>query len=187
MSLVHEKQVLRQQVIEQCNQLSGIDRVNKEDLTLQNIIPLLNQVKSVMLYHAHGYELNPKSIYTYCSSHHKQIFQPVAYKTTNEMKIAQYNENNTNIFSALDCEIEDSIQWYNIGLIILPLVAVDNYGNRLGKGGGYYDRTLANLKQRNNILCGIGFSCQLIQEQLPNEDFDIKIDYFASDKGLIKF
>jgi 5-formyltetrahydrofolate cyclo-ligase len=187
MSLVHEKQVIRQQVIEQCNQLSGLDRVNKEHLTFINIMPLLNQVKSVMLYHAHGYELNPKRIVTYCNSNHKQIFQPVAYKTNKEMKIAKYCENNTSIFSALDCEIDDSIQWYNIELIILPLVAVDKYGNRLGKGGGYYDRTLANLKQRNNILCGIGFSCQLMQEQLPNEDFDIKIDYFVSDRGLIKF
>lgn len=62
--------------------------------------------------------------------------------------------------------------------LLLPLVGFDKKGNRLGMGGGFYDRTLANLEQRPHrrpTLIGIAHDCQQVA-QLPVEQWDIPLD-----------
>jgi len=70
-------------------------------------------------------------------------------------------------------------------LIFLPLVAFDNAGNRLGMGGGYYDRTLA-WKQRRRYwhgsrLIGVAYGFQQL-ERLPVESWDIGLDGILTDR-----
>jgi 5-formyltetrahydrofolate cyclo-ligase len=72
----------------------------------------------------------------------------------------------------------------------LPLVAIDKSGYRLGKGGGYYDATLGNvidLGEKVPKLCGAGCSIQMYLGDLPKENFDVQLDYFVSENGLISF
>jgi len=57
-------------------------------------------------------------------------------------------------------------------LVIAPCVAADTKGNRLGNGGGYYDRFLASIHCPVLCLC----HSMLIHEELPVEDFDIPVD-----------
>ena len=47
---------------------------------------------------------------------------------------------------------------HQLDIIFLPLVAFDEYGTRMGMGGGFYDRTLAN--ERSSLLIGVGYECQ---------------------------
>lgn len=59
--------------------------------------------------------------------------------------------------------------------ILLPLVGVDRQGNRLGQGGGYYDRWLSGLRFRRPLLLGIAHDCQIV-EHIPSEPWDIPLD-----------
>jgi len=73
-----------------------------------------------------------------------------------------------------------SISIQTLDVILLPLVGFDLTGNRLGMGGGYYDRLLAtdhnNIRLNEKpILIGIGFEAQYCAE-IPNEPWDIKLD-----------
>ncbi|SUB81426.1 5-formyltetrahydrofolate cyclo-ligase family protein [Pragia fontium] len=61
-----------------------------------------------------------------------------------------------------------------LDVLITPLVAFDINGNRLGMGGGYYDRTLKNWQQSRNYPIGIAHDCQLV-DSLPAEDWDIPL------------
>ncbi len=65
-------------------------------------------------------------------------------------------------------------------LCIVPAVSFDNNGNRLGYGGGYYDRFLSENKLPTIGLCYERCICELI----PNESFDIKIDYVLTEQHL---
>ena len=56
----------------------------------------------------------------------------------------------------------------------MPGVAYDPYGNRLGYGGGYYDRYLAAHPQFMTCSIAIGYSCQRTQRQLPVEETDCR-------------
>lgn len=58
-------------------------------------------------------------------------------------------------------------------LMLMPGVAFDSCRRRLGYGGGYYDRYLANQGELRNYTIGIGFACQRVEE-LPEEELDVR-------------
>ena len=64
-----------------------------------------------------------------------------------------------------------------LDLIIVPGLAYDNQGGRLGYGGGYYDSFLAT--QPNAFKVGVGFQCQLIAE-VPMEEHDVRLERFIT-------
>lgn len=70
-------------------------------------------------------------------------------------------------------------------LLFVPLAAFDRAGNRLGYGGGYYDRTLAKLRESHKIFAiGIGYACQEIEE-VPVEAHDQQLDFVLTEAELI--
>jgi len=72
-------------------------------------------------------------------------------------------------------------------LVLVPLLAIDAHGHRLGQGGGHYDRALVPLKERGSKLIGLGWPMQRIDFPLPSERWDIPLDGFASPAGLEMF
>ncbi len=72
-------------------------------------------------------------------------------------------------------------------LVLVPLIAVDGRGTRLGQGGGHYDRALARLKERGSRFIGLGWPMQRIDFDLPLESHDIALDGYASPAGLEMF
>ena len=76
----------------------------------------------------------------------------------------------------VDAPISQAIRVSHIDIILLPLVAFDPQGNRLGMGGGYYDATLAHLSQSNlQPLCiGLAFEQQKV-DRLPTEPWDFPL------------
>lgn len=67
--------------------------------------------------------------------------------------------------------------------VVLPLLAADKAGNRLGYGKGYYDRYLA--KNAAAIRIGYCFDFQLLQE-VPFDKHDEKLDYIVTDKQVVE-
>lgn len=61
-----------------------------------------------------------------------------------------------------------------LDVIITPLVAFDAQGNRLGMGGGYYDRTLKNWRNNGSYPIGVAHDCQQV-DALSCEDWDIPL------------
>jgi len=72
-----------------------------------------------------------------------------------------------------------------IDLIVLPGVAFDNVGGRLGQGKGYYDRYIAGLLAPRPTLIGIALTCQLQGDhELPMSADDVVLDGVASPDGV---
>ena len=70
-------------------------------------------------------------------------------------------------------------------VILVPLVAFDNNLNRLGYGGGYYDRVIKKLSRKKKILkIGLAFSIQKINN-VPVTKYDKKLDYIVTDKYIL--
>ena len=69
-------------------------------------------------------------------------------------------------------------------LILVPLVAVDRRGTRLGRGKGHYDRVLAPLRRKGALLIGVGWALQRIGEDIPRDPWDVPMDGFASPEGV---
>ena len=71
--------------------------------------------------------------------------------------------------------------------MLVPLVAIDGHGTRLGQGKGHYDRVLANLREHGALLIGIGWQVQKLDATIPAEPWDVPLDGFASPDGLEMF
>ena len=72
-------------------------------------------------------------------------------------------------------------------LVLLPLVAVDRRGSRLGQGKGHYDRVAAGLREHGALLIGVGWAVQMLDSEIPDDPWDLPLDGFASPNGLEMF
>ena len=74
-------------------------------------------------------------------------------------------------------------------LVLVPLLAFDRRGNRLGSGAGYYDRSFAFLRAgerpREPLLVGIAYGFQEV-EQLQPQPWDVKLDFVCTEDELIE-
>jgi 5-formyltetrahydrofolate cyclo-ligase len=72
--------------------------------------------------------------------------------------------------------------------LIVPLLACDAEGWRLGYGGGFYDRTLRRLRGRKNVTAlGVGFDAQLLDEPVPHGPDDERLDWLLTDRRVCAF
>lgn len=75
--------------------------------------------------------------------------------------------------------------WIEPEILIVPLLAFDRAGGRLGYGGGFYDRTLERLRKRRATLAiGFAFAAQETDE-LPLEPTDQPLDMIVTEAGII--
>ncbi|KAB2319739.1 5-formyltetrahydrofolate cyclo-ligase [Betaproteobacteria bacterium SCN1] len=77
-----------------------------------------------------------------------------------------------------------------LDLLLMPLVGFDTAGHRLGMGGGFYDATLAYMRQRRHWrkprLIGVAFECQRVTA-LPHDPWDMPLDAVLTEKRLYRF
>lgn len=75
------------------------------------------------------------------------------------------------------------VPFEEIDLVVTPGLGFDKKGNRLGRGGSYYDRFFANPELKAQ-KCGLAFDEQIV-EQIPVNDHDIPVDLVVTDKEIL--
>ena len=77
---------------------------------------------------------------------------------------------------------DDTTDINDIELIIVPAVAYDRQGNRVGRGKGYYDRLLTGSKATK---IGVGYDFQLIEEGIDTDPHDVRMDVVITESHHI--
>lgn len=72
-------------------------------------------------------------------------------------------------------------------LLLIPLLAIDSKGGRIGMGKGHYDRALPGLREAGARLIGVGWPFQLVEDAIDSDPWDVPLDGFASPDGLTEF
>ena len=68
-------------------------------------------------------------------------------------------------------------------VLLVPLLAFDSCGRRIGWGGGFYDRTIAALRAKGALLAvGVGFAAQEVS-MVPTESFDVPLDWVVTERA----
>ena len=76
--------------------------------------------------------------------------------------------------------ISDTVKYPDI--LLVPLVAYDKYLNRIGYGGGFYDRYIQKISKNKKItLIGLAYSYQKVKK-IPINEYDIKLDFIITEK-----
>lgn len=123
----------------------------------------------------------------------KHIFMPVLDRlSSNRLWFAPYEENDPLSLNRYGIAEPDHGPRHffaaaQLDLIIMPLVAFDDQGNRLGMGGGYYDRTLSYLCNRvywrRPKIIGVGYEFQHI-EHIKSESWDVAVNKVISETSV---
>ena len=153
-----------------------------------NIIKLIGKeyknVKIVGGYIPINYEYNCLNLLKFLESKNYSICLPVIKKNF-QMNFYKYTF--TDPLKINNLGIPEPIKKYNKiipDLIFVPLVGFDNNLNRLGYGGGFYDRYFEkNSRLKKIIKIGLAFSFQKIKK-LPSNKFDIKLNRIITEKKI---
>lgn len=137
--------------------------------------------KTVLLY----YSL-PDEVYTHDFiekwSIEKKILLPVVNDDNMELRVYSGKEHmQKGSFNIDEPQGENFTDLTSIDVAIIPGVSFDSYGNRLGRGKGYYDRF---LKRLNTFKIGICFGFQL-SEEIPHEEHDMAMDEIWTEEGYV--
>ena len=104
-----------------------------------------------------------------------------------ELKFARWTPGCKMVDGPFGARIPADPTWLEPEVLIVPLVAFDRQGNRLGYGGGFYDRTLERLRGiRKTIAIGFAYAAQETAA-LPVEPTDQPLDYIVTEKELRRF
>lgn len=141
----------------------------------------LDKMRVFFVYNSFGSEVMTDKIVEYLLDNGKCVYMPkVKGDQMFSLKICKETEFIKNAFGVFEPvgepeEIDDFVA-------VMPCLAVDKFGNRIGYGKGYYDRFLKNKTAKKIAIC---FDFQIIDE-LPFEEFDVRLDYIASDRKILK-
>ena len=69
-------------------------------------------------------------------------------------------------------------------VVLVPLIAIDASGTRLGRGKGHYDRALIGLKKSKARLIGVGWDVQKLSVEIPRDEWDVPLHAFACPSGV---
>jgi 5-formyltetrahydrofolate cyclo-ligase len=83
-------------------------------------------------------------------------------------------------------EVPAEGDWVEPDLLVVPLLAFDGAGHRLGYGAGFYDRTLAGLRARRRVVAlGFAYAAQQV-DAVPRDATDARLDAVVTEDGTIR-
>ena len=150
---------------------------------------VFKNAQRIGFYHSVRGEADPASLNT----PDKDFFLPVLSKNLDEgLVFIELNENTqfeNNKFNIPEPVYDEKkiVAANTLDLVLVPLLGFDKNGNRLGMGGGFYDRCFAFKKQNaaSPILMGYAYDFQEV-DSLEAESWDVGLDYIATESALIK-
>tara|TARA_R110000772_G_scaffold23857_1_gene63480 strand:- start:2654 stop:3289 length:636 start_codon:yes stop_codon:yes gene_type:complete len=164
--------------------------------------------KNIAVYLANDGELDPMLFIQWCWQQNKNIYLPVIHPfSPGNLLFLHYHQNSemqTNVYSILEPKLDVRLikSINDIDIIFTPLVAFDPTGNRLGMGGGFYDRTLSawfkhysfvnkekNASERRLTKpypIGLAHDIQLI-DAIPSQLWDIPLPEIVTPTKQYKF
>ena len=181
--MISQKQILRNECTKHKNHLTDEEIAFRSDLICDRLIQtlLFQKAKCIALYCATGNEV---STYKLIDNYHlkKNIVLPVIadenmffYPYTGKENLKKGR------FGIVEPISRTLIEPKDVDLFIVPGLAFDYAGNRLGRGKGYYDRFLSDT---NKPIIGLCFDFQLI-ESIPHETHDVKMTFVLTENTTV--
>ncbi|CAB1214442.1 5-formyltetrahydrofolate cyclo-ligase [Acinetobacter bouvetii] len=151
------------------------------------------QAQKIGLYlHAFG-EINTNQIIEYCFKQRKEVYLPMICTMNQQLHWVQISQTQyrNKRFSYHPLGMQEpmasrGLHVSTLDLLIMPLLACDVHGTRIGMGGGFYDKTLASARHKPFRL-GIAHDFQLLQLRLPRQPWDQPLDALMTPAKYLHF
>jgi len=146
-------------------------------------LEVFQSAETIALYMSIGGEVSLESLFTECWQQGKRTCIPVFNADTQRYEMAELAADtpcNTGRFGIREPISPALIPLNEIDLMTVPGVAFDRRGNRLGRGGGYYDRLLEGFQGRT---VGIAFDFQILPE-IPTSNHDQAVEWIVTESKI---
>ncbi len=165
--------------------------IKKQSAAITNSLLRLPEIVSancVLIYVSHGKEVETHQIIRHLIALGKQVCVPNYDDSSKKYLASKLQDFDADLakrkFGILEPRPESTnpVALENLEVFVIPGLAFDQKGNRLGRGQGYFDRLLI---QTNGPKIGLSYNFQLIDE-IPTSDKDISVDIILTNNAVIR-
>lgn len=189
--LKHRKEELRAEA-RRARSLLMLNASDQEAL-LKNFFDKIEFTQDTVIaaYWPMGRELDTHALMDECNERGLIVVLPIIEKDSRILKFARWSgQEDVEIgpYKIVQPVINENTEFYCPDVVIVPLLAFDRKGYRLGYGGGYYDSTLEALRNEKEVTAvGWGYAKQACLFNLPVEEHDIGMDWIVTEQSAQKF
>ncbi|URQ60234.1 5-formyltetrahydrofolate cyclo-ligase [Pantoea alhagi] len=182
MSLSLERQAIRTHVRHLRRGLSAEQQTRAANSVAEHALNVasMDQAQHIALFLSVDGELNTRPLIARLWQQHKQVYLPVLHPfSPGNLLFIHYTPETILIPNRLripepPLDVRHIIPLSRLDVMFVPLVAFDKQGQRLGMGGGFYDRTLQHWRSHGFLPIGLAHDCQQV-DTLPVEAWDIPL------------
>lgn len=143
------------------------------------------QAGSIMIYISCKSEVDTKRIIDYCLDIGKKVYVPVTLSKERIIKACElktFDNLKVGAYGIPEPKKQNFCEKQQIDMCVVPGLAFDRKGHRMGYGGGYYDRFLSDY---DGFTVGISFNKCIIESTLPKE-YDVAVKAVVTEKEVIR-
>ena len=145
----------------------------------------MNSINNLGGYYPSNYEIDDLEILDLLEKKNFKISLPVIRKN-NQMDFFKWSNNDPLKINKFGIPEPISSKKFYPDILLIPLVSYDNDLNRLGYGGGFYDRYIEKIEKVKKVIkIGLAFSYQKIKK-VPTNKFDKKLDFIITEKEILQ-
>ncbi|MCT2386129.1 5-formyltetrahydrofolate cyclo-ligase [Erwinia pyrifoliae] len=171
----HHIRRLRRQLSNEQQQLAAVQAAEKA----LNFSPI-RQAKNIALFLSVDGELNTHPLIARLWQRQQHVYLPVLHPFSRGNLLFMHYDRQTELkinrlrIPEPPLDIRHLLPLSELDVVMVPLVAFDSAGQRLGMGGGFYDRTLQHWQQHGFLPVGLAHDCQQV-EKLPVAEWDVPL------------
>lgn len=193
MAIFNDKKILRKEILEKRN---NIDLVKKEEMDKKILNQFYEskyykQAEKIFIYISYDSEINTKVIINKALKDNKKIYVPRTEFKTRHMDAVGITSLDNLIeskYGILEPSIEELyIDPSELDLIVVPGVAFDRNGGRMGYGAGFYDRYFKKINKQNInkiVKLALAYELQML-DKVPMNTQDVPVDFIITENEFI--
>jgi len=188
--MAEDKEHLRREILKRRESLTFDECLEKSRRIKQRLLslPEYEQATSIMLYMALPKEVQSRDLVEETMARGKRVILPRISPTGDELLLSEVRDLERELVIGRFGILEPGEEFYrpvgieDLDLIVLPGVAFDLSGHRVGFGKGFYDRLLSRTQRPKTI--GLSFELQLV-DRIPAAAHDIRVDKIITENRII--
>lgn len=176
-TMIKKEQIRAQMKLERKN-FTGAERQSADEEIFKNFFLEFSRYSSFFIYNSFSSEARTDLIIAELLKAGKRVFLPRV--EGGDMVPVPFGATEKGAFGILEPQGEPYEG--EIEVTVIPLLAINSRGFRVGYGGGFYDRY---LKDKKTIRAGMGYSFQI--KDFKEDVFDVAVDKYVCEKGIYEF
>lgn len=193
MKYFNDKKILRKEILDK---RKNIDKVEKEKMDRKILDKFYEskyykEAKNIFIYISYDTEINTIEIINKCLKENKKIYVPRAELKTRVMdavEIKSLDNLMESSYGILEPSVDEPhIDPNELDLIVVPGVAFDRSGGRVGYGAGFYDRYFKKIDEdnvRRITKLALAYDFQVL-DKVPTDENDVPVNYIITEKEFI--